>query len=444
MQQLFLSYINTEKLFISSDKILLTVSGGVDSIVMCELFHKSKLKFGIAHCNFQLRGKESDEDEKFVKQLAVKYNVPFYCKRFNTKEYVAQNNVSIQMAARELRYQWFEEIRNNEKYKYIATAHHTDDAIETFFINLIRGTGIAGLHGIVPKQGNIIRPLLFASKNKIEEYATTNKLKYREDSSNASDKYVRNKIRHHLIPLLKEINPAVENAINATIERLSEVEIIYKNEIEKQRTQLLKNENKTYSISIKELKMLNVMPTYLYEFLKPFNFNADTVKEISTALDGESGKQFLSPTHRLVKDRETLIIEEYVGLGVKDLRIKIKIERNKKKLVVENLHFTFKIQNTKYIIPKSKTTACLDYDKLQFPLEIRKWQQGDTFYPLNMKGKKKLSDFFIDNKLPLNRKENVWLLTSAGKIVWVIGMRIDNRFKVTDQTTKIYFAELMN
>ena len=321
MLQSFQSYIQKENLFLSSDKILLTVSGGIDSTLMCELFHKAKLNFGIAHCNFQLRAEESNGDEAFVGTLAEKYNVPFHTTTFTTSAYAKKNKLSIQFAARQLRYLWFEEIREHYKYNYIATAHHQDDSIETFFINLIRGTGISGLHGILPKHGNIIRPLLFTTKNKIETYSKKHKLKYREDSSNASDKYVRNKIRHHIIPVLKELNNSLENTINKSIQHIREVELIYKNDIENKRLKIVKQENNSVSISIKKLKKLQPLSTYLYEFLKPYNFNADTVREIISAIDGTSGKRFFSATHRQgIFDNRTNYQE--TGINKKDPKIR--------------------------------------------------------------------------------------------------------------------------
>ena len=250
MQKLFSTFINKNKLILSSNKILLTVSGGVDSVVMCNLFHNAGIKFGIAHCNFQLRGKESDGDEKFVENLADKYGVPFYCKQFDTKKYSKEHHISTQMAARTLRYNWFQEIRKKEGYTYIATAHHQDDSIETFFINLIRGTGIAGLHGILPKQGKIIRPLLFANKEDILKFSAKQDLSYREDSSNASDKYMRNKIRHSIVPVLRELNPKIETTISSTIKRLQDVETIYKSEIEKQRLNIVSEKDGSIFISI--------------------------------------------------------------------------------------------------------------------------------------------------------------------------------------------------
>lgn len=437
----FNTYIKKEKLFSKTDTILLTVSGGIDSIVMCELFHQAGLKFGIAHCNFQLRGDESDTDELFVEELAEKYNVQFHSVAFDTSAYAKKNKLSIQLAARKLRYEWFEEIRTQFDYKYIATAHHQDDSIETFFINLIRGTGISGLHGILPKQNYIIRPLLFSGKEQIELFAKKNKLKHREDSSNASDKYVRNKIRHQLIPVLKELNPNISQTIAEDIQRLSDTEKVYKKEITNKRSKIIKEDKNGLQISIKELKKLKPIEPYLFEFLYPLGFNSATIDEIIESLNGQSGKQFFSPTHRLIKDRDFLIVENgkwKMGNGKSH-----SIKKSQKSLIAEELKLNFKSvsKTANYKLQTTNEATNIDFDKLQFPLEIRKWEKGDTFYPLGMKGKKKLSDFFIDKKISIAEKENTWLLTSANKIVWVIGLRLDDRFKVTDKTTKIYFVE---
>jgi tRNA(Ile)-lysidine synthase len=444
--QSFLNYIKKKNLFSPGEKTLLTVSGGIDSVAMCELFHSAGLLFGIAHCNFQLRDAESDKDEEFVEQLAANYNVPFHSTTFKTSAYAKKNKLSIQVAARELRYKWFEEIRNEHNYNAIATAHHLDDSIETFFINFVRGTGISGLHGILPKQGAIVRPLLFATKQKIQRYAKKHKLSYREDSSNASDKYTRNKIRHHIIPLLKELNPNFEKTAAENLQHLIEVEAIYKNEIESKRAAIVKSEANNSTINIRSLKKLHPLNAYLFEFLKPFQFNSSTVNEIITSLDGEPGKQFFSSTHRLVKDREVLLIQQLSSKEEKEASVqKFEIKEKQKKLLLNNLEVKFKtLTAVNYQRPTTNSIATLDLEKLKFPLEIRKWQKGDTFYPLGMKGKKKkLSDFFIDTKLSLYQKENTWLLISEDKIAWIIGLRIDDRFKVTDKTRKIYQLELL-
>jgi len=441
----FTTYIKKEKLFSKTDSILLTVSGGIDSIVMCELFHQAGLKFGIAHCNFQLRAEESDTDELFVEELAEKYNVQFHSVSFDTSAFAKKNKLSIQVAARKLRYDWFEEIRTQFDYNYIATAHHQDDSIETFFINLIRGTGIAGLHGILPKQNNIIRPLLFTNKKEIELFAKKNKLKFREDSSNASDKYVRNKIRHRLIPLLKELNPNIHKTIADDIQRLSETEKVYKKEIRNKRSKIITEDKNGIRISIKALKKLNPIAPYLFEFLYPLGFNSTTVDEIIESLNKQSGKQFFSATHRLIKDRDCLIIESR-HQAQESRQTKAShfiIKKSQKSLTVDGVKLNFKsISKTKnYQLQTTNESANIDFDRLQFPIEIRRWEKGDVFYPLGMNRKKKLSDFFIDKKLSIPEKENTWVLTSKKEIVWVIGMRLDNRYKVTDKTKKIYFVE---
>ncbi len=444
MLQSFQSHILKQKLFSQKDKILLTVSGGVDSVLMCELFYLAKINFGIAHCNFQLRGDESEGDETFVRALAKKYKVELHTIKFNTSAFAKKNKLSTQIAARQLRYDWFEKLRTEHNYHFIATAHHQDDSIETFFINIIRGTGISGLHGILPKQGNIIRPMLFTNKEQILEYVKTHKLKYREDSSNASDKYVRNKIRHQVIPLLKELNQGLETTMLNNIQHLRDVETIYKNDIENKRKAVVKKETNGYTISIASLKKLNPIATYLFEFLKPFNFNQTAVEDIIASLNGESGKQFFSETHRLIKDREFLIIEERSKkLEVRSRKIEVTIDQKKIKLDGLELNFKKLTQLSTLNVEHSNLIAQLDFDKLTFPLEIRKWKKGDVFYPLGMKGQKKISDFFIDKKLSISQKENTWLFTSAGKIVWVIGLRMDDRFKITDSTIYIYTVELL-
>ncbi len=440
MLQSFLQYNKHQKLFTKSDAVLLAVSGGVDSVVMCELFHQAKIKFAIAHCNFKLRGKESDADEKFVEQLAEKYNVFFHSSTFDTNALAKKNKLSIQVAARELRYNWFDKIQKQYKFDYVATAHHQDDVVETFFINLLRGTGIKGLHGILAKNKNVIRPLLFANKETILSFAKKHKLKYREDSSNESDKYTRNKIRHHLIPLLKEINENASENILKTISNIHSVEIVYKKELAAASKKIISTNGKTTKISVKKLKHLQPIEPYLYEYLYPLGFNSSTVDDIVTALDLESGKQFFSKTHRIIKDREYLIVEPIVHVQEEEIIIK----ETDKNIIAETIKLNFKIQkrDTSFKINKEENVGQFDFDKLVFPLQLRKWKKGDVFQPIGMKGKKKLSDFFIDKKLSLQEKENTLVLVSKKSIVWVLGYRADDRFKVTNNTQKIYFAEL--
>lgn len=439
MQEQLLTYIAQEHLFNKKEKILLAVSGGVDSVVLCDLFYKAGLQFAIAHCNFQLRNEESEDDEKFVIKLASHYNVPVHHIRFETITYKKENKLSTQVAARELRYEWFEKIRAEYQYQFIATAHHQGDIIETFFINLIRGTGISGLRSIVPKQGKIIRPLLFTNKNGILAYAEKNKIKYREDSSNASDSYLRNKIRHHLLPVLTEINPSAASSILHSIEKLRDAEFIYKQTIEQMRSKICEEKNGAIHFSISEIQKLNPVDTYLYELLKPFGFNASTTAAILKIADTESGKQFFSSTHRLVKDRNFLIVE---SISAPEAVNEFFITKQETEFKMPGLALHFQIATAdKANIPASAHIAAVDLDKLNFPLIIRKWKTGDAFYPLGMKGKKKLSDFFIDKKLSLIEKENSWLLCSGDKIVWIIGRRLDERFKVTDRTKTILIID---
>lgn len=440
MQAPFSQFLKNESLVAPGDKVLLAVSGGIDSIVMCELFYRASVHFAIAHCNFGLREKESDEDENFVEELAEKYEVPFHSIRFETASYAKKHKLSIQVAARELRYRWFEELRAQFRYSSIATAHHQDDSIETFFINLIRGTGISGLHGILPKQGKIIRPLLFTNKKEITSFAQEHKLKHREDSSNTSEKYLRNKLRKQVIPALKKMNPGIDSVLLKDMENLKAAGQVFRNEIESKRKKIVRVKNSTACISISGLKKLDPLPTYLFELLKPYGFNAATVAEIIASFGSTSGKQFFSSTHRLLKDRKDLVIQTREALQPE--RETTKIKKKQKKTEAGNLKLSFKELSAGTFFSPSNCCASFDLDKLKFPLHIRKWQKGDTFQPLGMKGRKKLSDFFIDRKLSIAEKENTWLLLSGEDIVWVIGQRMDERFKVTGSTKKIYFAEL--
>ena len=442
MLKRFNKYIENEKLFNKNDKILLTVSGGVDSVVMLDLFIKSRLSFGIAHCNFNLRGKESDLDKKFVKQLEKKNNIEIHTVSFKTEEYAKSNGISIEMAARDLRYEWFEKIRQNFGYSYVATAHHKNDVIETFILNISRGTGIKGLCGIQPKVNKIIRPVLFAFRKEIEEYCTTNNLQYREDASNATLKYKRNIIRHKILPELKNLNPNINNTIIDDIEIFNDVEKIYRSSIEEKKLKILTKENDKILINIKELKKLNPLKTYLYEFLKPYNFQSQNITDIIKSLDSISGKQFYSSSHYLIKDRNFLIIS---GIGFNDDKNKNFTIDKETTNVTSPIALNIKIADNDSVIDlselKNKKFAFLDFDLLKFPLVIRKWKPGDYFYPIGMKKRKKLSDFFIDNKFSIVDKNNTWLLCSGDDIIWAIGKRIDNRFKMADKTQKLFVIE---
>ena len=439
MLKAFKTYINSSGLFSLSDRILLAVSGGVDSVVMVRLFKEAGFNFGIAHVNFGLRGDESDGDEAFVKALALQARVPFFSNHFNTKQYAANRKISIQMAARDLRYAWFEEIISENEYSFVATAHHLDDQAETFFINLIRGTGISGMHGILPKQGKIIRPLMFTTREKIIAFAVDNNLAWREDRSNKSRKYLRNKLRLDVLSELYKINPLFSHKLNDSISHLRDVETIYNGHIAGVTADLVQHTPNGITISIDWIYEYEPHNTYLYELLKPYDFSYAVVKEIVRSLDSFSGKIFYSPTHRLLRDRENFIIQPLKELSDDPFAGEVfSIERNNTNIVHPVClctHETDKISE----LPMGKASiACLDLDKLQFPLKLRKWEKGDWFMPLGLKGKKKLSDFFINQKLSLAEKEKIWLLISGDDIVWVIGKRIDNRFRITPDTKKAF------
>jgi tRNA(Ile)-lysidine synthase len=439
MLQSLKSYIAKEKLFLPQERILLAVSGGIDSVAMAELFSRAKFFFGIAHCNFQLRGEESEKDAVFVTLLARKYKVPFFSKRFFTKELTENKNISVQMAARELRYNWFNELLTKENYQYIATAHHLDDQIETFFINMMRSTGIAGFHGIFPKQGKIIRPLLFASRNEIEEFVKKNGLTHREDTSNQEIKYLRNKIRHELLPVLSEINPGFRNVLTENIYRIREAENIFRDTVNQIKNRILRKNKEQTLISINQLKNLIPCKTYLFEFLAPFGFNYSVAEDISEALDEEAGKQFYSLTHRLIKDRNDLIIIPLLTgkkLPAESTEFHI-TEKNSRISVPLKLTLKKLSKDKNFQIDISPQVANLDLHKITYPLTLRKWQHGDLFYPYGRDHKKKLSDFFIDSKFSIDDKENTWILCSGGKIAWIVGHRIDNRFRITPKTKEV-------
>lgn len=444
MLQQFISFISEKRLVEPDQRVLLALSGGIDSMVMAELFHRARFRVGIAHCNFQLRGAESDEDEAFVASVAAKYEVPFFSTRFCTGEFADLKNQSIQMAARELRYEWFDVICEEEGFDRIATAHHLDDQIETFFINLLRGTGIAGLHGIPVRNGRIIRPMLFTLRDEISRYAASNDILYREDSSNSSLTYTRNQIRHILLPALATVSPDYHRPITATIDRIRDTESMLHTVSEELRDKLIRRQQDQWIIRISDLLMLYPLSGWMHELLSPFGFNESTIRNVIEALGQESGKTFYSPGFRMVKDRTELIIsstaqgkdaaedEEYV-IETPEAEIWSPIH-----LVGKPMTYTGEVS-----ISPEKTTATLDLSTLTFPLKLRRWRPGDRFHPFGMRGKKKLSDFFIDEKIPIPDKESGWLLCSGDDIVWVIGHRIDNRYRVTARTRELLVVRLL-
>ncbi|WP_299756826.1 tRNA lysidine(34) synthetase TilS [uncultured Pontibacter sp.] len=434
MLQKVSGFIQSQGLCAPTDKILAAVSGGIDSAVLCEILHQLKYDFAVAHCNFGLRAEDAEADQLFVKKLAKKYDVPFFTENFATRAFAEQEKLSTQMAARTLRYQWFEQVRQQEGYQYIATAHHSNDLTETILLHLTKGTGIAGLHGIPAKNGHIIRPMLAVTKDDIYEYVTERKIIWREDSSNETTKYQRNKIRHEVIPVLKEINPSLEETMQHTAERVSHAESIVAAYIENLREQSVKEyENATY-ISLVPLQNVTGLPVVLHELLRPFNFSYSVVLELVEALEGISGKQFDSPSHTLVKDRDQLVItlRNLSSFG------SILIQEGDTEVEAGNHTFSIKyIDADKYKLNTKPYVAALDADQLRFPLKLRSWQEGDWFVPLGMNGKKKISDLLIDKKVPANLKGQTLVLVSDQSIAWVVGQRLDNRFKVNEKTERV-------
>jgi tRNA(Ile)-lysidine synthase len=439
----FKNYISEHQLFDEHDLILLAVSGGIDSMVMAELFHRAGYNFSIAHCNFGLRGAESNQDEKFVASMCEAYGVKLFVKNFKTREYAGFNKVSVQMAARTLRYEWFDELLESEGFKVIATAHHLDDQIETLFINILRGTGISGLHGILPNRKKIVHPMMFAYRRNIEEFSSDEAIGFREDSSNRSTKYVRNKLRHDLMPILSEINPDFRKTITSTIERIRESEMLLDHYFETIRQLVEKREEGLTSIDISQLLKFKPCEAYLYELLQPFDFSRNVTADITAGLNEMSGKQYFSPTHRLIKDREVLLITPLGPAGAQPAD-EVLIEEGTTELRTPlQLKFSIISNHPDLKINKSGSVAMLDAGKITWPLRLRKWKEGDSFVPYGMSNNKKLSDFFIDNKFSIVEKENAWLLISGNEIIWLIGHRIGNAYRITDKTASILHIEVM-
>lgn len=440
MIERFTSFIDQHRLFQKNEKILLAVSGGMDSMAMLELFRQAGFRFDVVHCNFKLRGKASDADEALVRETAARLGVKCHSRSFETNELAKERKESVQMIARELRYAYFDEVADAHAYRLVATAHHLDDQIETFFINLLRGSGIAGLHGIPLSKGRIIRPLLFAYRNDIEEFVELHNIAYREDASNQSLKYRRNTIRHEILPQLLKLNPSFRQELNTTIGRLAAVEKVFREYLAMQRKTAVQENNGITSIDIGKLKLLDPLPLYLYEFISSFGFNHDDVSNIISALDGTPGKTFLSPSHQLIVDRKKLLVSpRQRGHQKETFYIQLEMHRMDKPL---QMTFT-EVGAENYVIPEERGTASLDMGKLDFPLTLRKWKHGDSFMPLGMSNMKKLSDFFIDEKLSILQKQDSWVMCSGPDIVWVIGHRIDERYKVTGRTRTVFQVRLI-
>ena len=458
----FAAYINRYHLIAESDKIILALSGGIDSMVLADLLLKAKVEFVAAHCNFHLRGEESDGDENFVRGFAERNGIQCFVKHFDTEQYAAEQGVSIEMAARDLRYAWFEELRQQLNYDKIAVAHHADDQAETFFINLLRGAGLRGLKGMQPQNGAIIRPMLWASREQIRQYAAENQITWREDYTNAETVYLRNKIRNQLLPIFDQLHPEARQGLYKSLEHLASENELYRELLKEKLSQIVEHGSDVkrlpYSAFLdcfvprndaKRLPETKVPepvegPTLsyqlLFEWLRNYGFNTDQCHFIFEAMKTGIGNKYFSPTHQLVIGRDELQLSEIKPVEDEEIQISIGQED-----ILSPIHLQFsKLQKTvDFVIDKSPEVAQLDFDKIRFPLTLRHWRHGDRFHPLGMKGSKLLSDFFVDQKFTETQKRNVFLLVSAdGEILWVVGHRIDDRFKITNATKSILQCSL--
>lgn len=428
MKEQIQQYIIQHQLLSGEKPVVVGISGGADSVALLHILVSLGYKCIAAHCNFNLRGDESFRDEQFTIDFTKRLQVPLCKISFETNKYAQENRLSVEMAARELRYRWFEELLNTYDADAVAVAHHRDDSVETLLINLTRGSGLTGLTGIKPKNGNVVRPLLCVSREDIYAYIENNGLEYVTDSSNSSDIYTRNFIRLKVIPLLEEINPSVKASLARTANHLYDASLIYNHSIEEARRVIIQNNR----LSISALLSFPAPATILYEMLKPYGFSRTVCESIFTVLEKDSGKIFYSSTHRLLKDRSDLLIDVLSGednraylINLEDDNVDLPVELKPEIVVIKE----------SYQIEKDKKFAYFDFDKLSFPLVLRHWQEGDWFVPFGMKGKKKISDYFSDKKFSLFDKEKTWLLCSGQDVIWIVGERTDNRYRI-EKTTK--------
>lgn len=415
-------YIELKHLLSPNHKVLVALSGGADSVALLRLLQALGYACEAAHCNFHLRGEESERDESFVHAFCYQQKVPLHVTHFNTVEEAAKQHISIEMAARQLRYHWFEEIRQQIGAHAVAVAHHRDDSAETFLLNLLRGAGINGLQGIRPRNGYIVRPLLCLTRQEITDYLKDIEQNFVTDSTNLEDDYLRNKIRLHLLPLMQQIAPAAKENILKTATHLTDAALLYQRAVNDSRTRILREDGK--AIDIAALLQEPAPATLLFELLHPLGFNESQTDDIYHALQGQSGKCFQAGSWRVLKDRNQLLIEQ-----IADDTPPI-------------LHMQTHTYTKDFTIPRDRQTACLDADKLSQPLTLRHWKQGDTFVPFGMKGKKKISDYLTDRKFSLTQKERQWVLCCGNEIVWVVGERSDNRFRVDENTKKVLIISL--
>ena len=431
----FKNHIGVRFPFLENKKLFLAVSGGLDSMVLLHLFQQLEYEIAVLHCNFQLRGLESFGDQDFIRNYCEENNISLFTTQFDTEAFAKDYKLSTQIAARELRYNWFYELLETHKFDYVLTAHHADDNLETFIINLSRGTGLEGLIGIPEQNDKIIRPLLPFSRDEILKYAQENSIEWREDSSNASNKYLRNKIRHDLVPVLKVINPNFLKAFQKTQSYLQESNEMVEDASIMIYQQVAKEAGDEIHFDLNQLKKLPNYRSYLYQWLKEFGFLA--WNDIYDLVDGQSGKQVFSVEFRLLKNRDTLVLTPVSETSEEE---EFEINENDREV---NFPLKLRLCNVSHITIDSNKSIFVDAEKIQFPLILRKWKEGDSFLPFGMNGKsKKISKLFKDEKLSLIEKENTWLLCSNDQIVWVVGIRQDERFKIENSSNKILKIEL--
>ncbi|MDP3312709.1 tRNA lysidine(34) synthetase TilS [Lutibacter sp.] len=444
MKKILKEHLLTNLPQLQGKKLLIAVSGGIDSVVITHLLHKLNYTISLAHCNFMLRGKESNKDAEFVIELAKKYNVPVYTIKFDTNKVAEERGISTQMAARDLRYNWFQKLCEEHLLDNIVTAHQKDDVLETFLLNLTRGTGLDGLTGIPEINMNIVRPLLPFTRNDILVYATRKKLLWREDSSNSSIKYHRNKVRHKVIPVLKEINPSLLDTFYVTLENLKGSQEIVADSIINLEKEIKEVKNNEIHFSIAKLMQFKNPKIYVYELFKDYGFTA--WDDVVNLLQAQTGKQVFSKTHCLLKNRDYLILTKIEYITISNESFSISSEQTKLtspiSLSFEIITPVFNAKNNSSnvfepFLFEQSNSVFIDYDLVKFPLTLRKWQKGDYFFPFGLGGKKKISKYFKDEKFSLVEKENIWLLCSNNDIIWVVAKRLDDRFKVTKATSKI-------
>lgn len=424
----FKDFIEQQSLFDPSGQVLLAVSGGLDSMVMADLFRKTGIRCSVAHSNFQLRGGESDADEAFVKEWCVKSDVVFHSKRFETNNYAGKSGISIQMAARELRYEWFASLLADLKIPVLATAHHLNDNLETVLLRWTMGANLQMLTGIPVRQGNVVRPLLFATREEVRLYAEENKIRWREDASNSSDDYSRNFVRHQVVPRLKEINPSLEKTFADSLDKIKGSLELMTRGLDQLKDSITRTEGQNFLIDMSLLKLMKNPAFICHEWLKSFGFDWDRCIQLTESMDGQSGKKFLSGTHVAVIDRESIIVSP-----LQEINEEILIEEGQDKAALGTWRLTLKV-SAEIKASRNSQTATLDGARLKFPLLWRKWKSGDYFYPLGMTHRKKISDFLIDEKIPVSEKSQVTVIESGGEVAWVVGYRIDDRFKVSDSS----------